>query len=55
MIVHEIDYFLLIWNGGENGEQVQAVKTSELKALMRARKGVPLVSGRIVGVVKLGA
>ncbi len=55
MIVHEKDYFLLIWNGGENGEQVQAVKTSELKAFMRARKGVPLVSGRIVGVVKLGA
>src|SRR5216683_1185710 len=55
MIVHEKDYFLLIWNGGENGEQVQAVKTSELKAFMRARKGVPLVNGRMVGVVKLGA
>jgi DNA gyrase subunit A len=54
MIVHEKDHFLLIWNGGDNGEQVQAVKTSELKAFMRARKGVPLVNGRMLGVVKLG-
>jgi hypothetical protein len=55
MIVHEKDYFLLIWNGGENGEQVRSVKTSELKAFTRARKGVPLVNGRMVEVVKLGA
>jgi DNA gyrase subunit A len=54
MIVHEKDHFLLIWNGGDNGEQVQAVKTAELKAFTRARKGVPLVNGRMVGVVKLG-
>src|SRR6266566_1022366 len=54
MIVHEKDYFLLIWKGEDNGEQVQAVKTSELKAFTRARKGVPLVNGRMVGVVKLG-
>ncbi len=53
IIVHENDHFLLIWNGeGSNGEQVTALKASGLKALMRARKGVPLVSGRIVGVVK---
>jgi hypothetical protein len=30
------------------------VKTSELKAFTRARKGVPLVNGRMVGVVWLG-
>jgi DNA gyrase subunit A len=54
MIVHEHDHFLLIWNGGDGGEQVTAVKASELKAFMRARRGVPLVSGRMVGVVKLG-
>ena len=54
MIVHEKDYLLLIWKGEENGEQVQAVKTSELKAFTRARKGVPLVNGRMVGVVRLG-
>src|SRR5437763_2480529 len=54
MIVHENDHILLIWNGGDNGEQVQAVKASELKAFMRARKGVPMVNGKMVGVVKLG-
>ncbi len=54
MIVHEKDDVLLIWKGEENGEQVQAVKTSELKAFTRARKGVPLVNGRMVGVVRLG-
>jgi len=53
MIVHESDHVLLIWNGGDSGEQVQAVKASELKAFMRARKGVPMVNGKMVGVVKL--
>ncbi len=55
IVVHEQDHFLLIWNSeGNNGEQVVAVKASELKAFMRARKGVPLVSGRMLGVVRLG-
>jgi len=55
MIVHEHDHLLLTWNGeGNGGEQVTAVKASELKMFMRARKGVPLVDGRMVGVVKIG-
>ncbi len=55
MIVHEKDHFLLIWNSeSNNGEQVTAVKASELKAFIRARKGVPLVNGKMVGLVKLG-
>ena len=57
MIVNERDHFLLIWNNesnGNGGEQVTAVKASELKTFTRARKGVPLVSGKLVGVVKLG-
>jgi len=54
MIVHESDHVLLIWNGGDSGEQVQAVKASELKAFVRARKGVPMVNGKMVGVLKLG-
>lgn len=55
IVVHEQDHYLLIWNSeGNNGEQVVAVKASELKAFMRARKGVPLVSGRMLGVVRLG-
>jgi DNA gyrase subunit A len=55
MIVHEHEHVLLIWNSeGNNGEQVTAVKASELKSFMRVRKGVPLVNGKMVGVVKLG-
>ena len=55
VIVHEHDHFLLIWNNGvSNGEQVTVVRASELKAFVRARKGVPLVNGNMVGVVKLG-
>ena len=54
MIVHESDHVLLIWNGAESGEQVTALKASELKTFMRARRGVALVNGKIVGVVKLG-
>jgi len=55
MIVHERDHLLLTWNGeGNGGEQVMAVKASELKMFMRARKGVQLVDGRMVGVVKIG-
>jgi DNA gyrase subunit A len=55
MIVHEHDHLLLTWNGeGIGGEQVTAVKASELKMFMRARKGVQLVDGRIIGAVKLG-
>lgn len=55
MIVHEHDHLLLTWNGeGNGGEQVTAVKASELKMFMRARKGVQLVDGRMVGVVKIG-
>jgi DNA gyrase subunit A len=55
IIVHENEHFLLIWtNEGSNGEQVTAAKASELKMFMRARKGVPLVDGTLVGVVKLG-
>jgi len=55
MIVHEHDHLLLTWNGeGNGGEQVTTVKASELKMFMRARKGVPLVDGRMVGVVKIG-
>jgi len=55
MIVHEHDHLLLTWNGeGNGGEQVTAVKASELKMFMRARKGVQLVDGRIIEVVKIG-
>ena len=54
LIVHEHDHLLLIWNGDGNGEQALAVKASELKTFMRARRGEPVVNGRMVGVVKLG-
>ncbi|MBV9231751.1 MAG: DNA topoisomerase [Chloroflexi bacterium] len=52
MLINEEDYLLVTWSG-EGGEQATAVKASELKAFPRARKGVPLVGGRVSGVVKL--
>ena len=52
MIIHEKDALLLSWNG-ENGEQVRVLKAPELKAFPRAKRGVPLVNGKVLSVVKL--
>ena len=52
MIINEQDHLLLIWKSDE-GEQVTAIKATELKAFTRARKGVALVKGRMLGVVRL--
>ena len=52
LIVGEQDHLLLTWHDG-GGEQTKAVKVVELKALPRAKRGVPLVSGRVLEVVKL--
>ncbi|MDQ6662070.1 MAG: DNA topoisomerase [Chloroflexota bacterium] len=51
-IVNEEDALLIVWRG-TSGEQVKVVKISELKAFPRAKRGVPLVEGRTVSVVKL--
>jgi len=53
LIVHEHDHLLLIANGDGNSEQVVAVKASELKTFMRARRGEPVVNGKMVGIVKI--
>lgn len=52
MLVNEEDHLLVLWTG-ESGDQVTAMKASTLKAFPRAKKGMPLVNGRITGVVKL--
>src|SRR5256714_11256185 len=52
MIINEEDLLLLTWSG-ENGEEVMVVKANEFKAFPRARKGVPLVNGRVLSVLKL--
>ncbi len=52
MIIDEKDHLLLTWKN-EDGEQVTAIKAVELKAFTRAKKGVPLVKGHMLGVVKL--
>jgi len=54
MIMHETDHVLLIWSGAESGEQVAALKASELKTFMRAKRGVALVNGKMLAAVKLG-
>jgi len=51
-IVNERQQFLIITNG-ESGEQANVVKASEIKMFPRARKGMPLVNGRIMGIVEL--
>ncbi len=52
MIVNEKDSLLIAWNGAE-GEQVKVVKATELKAFPRAKRGMPLVNGKVLSVVKL--
>jgi DNA gyrase subunit A len=52
MLINEEDSLLVTWSG-ERGEQVTAMKATELKAFPRARKGLPLVNGTVSGVVKL--
>ncbi len=51
-IINEEDSLLVSWRG-EGGEQVMMMKVTELKAFPRARRGLPLVSGRVLGVVRL--
>jgi DNA gyrase subunit A len=52
MLITEEDY-LLVTSTGADGEQTVAMRASEVKAFPRARKGVVLVNGRIVSMVKL--
>ncbi len=51
MIISEQDHLLLTWKN-EEGEQVTAIKAMDLKSFTRARKGVSLVKGRMLGVVR---
>ena len=52
MLIDEEDVLLVTWSG-KDGDQTIAVSASALKAFPRARKGVPLVDGRINSIVKL--
>jgi DNA gyrase subunit A len=51
-IIDEHAQFLLI-SDGTGSEQVSVVKASELRMFPRARRGVPLVNGHLLGVVEL--
>ncbi len=51
-IISERDHFLFNWSG-ESTDQALALKASELKFFPRARKGMEVVMGRVVDVVKL--
>ena len=52
MVIDEQDSFLIAWSG-EGGEQVKVMKATELKAFPRAKRGVPLVNGNVLSIVKL--
>ncbi|HEX7733684.1 MAG TPA: DNA gyrase subunit A [Ktedonobacteraceae bacterium] len=51
-IISGRDHFLFTWSG-TSGDQTQALKASDLKIFPRARKGVELVKGKILEVVRL--
>ncbi len=52
LLVGEHDHLLLISNG-DGSEQAKAVKVTEVNTLPRARRGLPLVNGHVLEVVKL--
>jgi len=52
LIVGEQDHLLLTWRDA-GGEQAKAVKVVELKALPRAKRGLPLLDGHVLEVMKL--
>lgn len=51
-IIDDHAHFLLI-SSGTGSEQVSVIKSSELKMFPRVRKGVPLASGHVLGLVEL--
>lgn len=59
MIVNEKDSLLMAWNGEGvvgtdlSSPQVKVIKATELKAFPRAKRGMPLVNGKVLSVVKL--
>jgi hypothetical protein len=50
--MREDDSLLLTWTPG-SGEQVSLIKASNLQTFTRARKGISLIEGRALQVVKL--
>jgi DNA gyrase subunit A len=55
MLVNRDETLLVTWSGenGERGEHATVIKATELKAFPRARKGVPIVNGHVINVVRL--
>jgi DNA gyrase subunit A len=51
-LISERDHFLFNWSG-ESGDQALPLKASELKFFPRARKGIELVKGKMLEVVRL--
>ena len=55
MLVDRNETLLVTWSGekGEKGEHATVIKATELKVFPRARRGVPIVNGHMVNVVRL--
>jgi DNA gyrase subunit A len=51
-IVRESDHFLLLYSS-EGSEQLLALKATDVKMFPRARRGIELVKGRVLGLVTL--
>jgi DNA gyrase subunit A len=52
LIVGEQDHLLLTWRD-TGGEQAKALRVVDLKTLPRARRGMPLLDGHVLEVIKL--
>ncbi|HEY1348374.1 MAG TPA: DNA gyrase subunit A [Ktedonobacteraceae bacterium] len=52
LLISERDHFLFNWSG-ESGDQALALKAGELKFFPRARRGIEVVKGHVLEVVRL--
>ncbi|MBE3559019.1 MAG: hypothetical protein IMW89_07320 [Ktedonobacteraceae bacterium] len=52
LLVGDDDTLLLTWSDAR-GEQVTAMKAADIKTFPRSHRGIPLVEGRVKGIVRL--
>lgn len=52
-LVSDTDTLLMQWRGEQGEQQVSVIKATEVKAFPRAKRGLPIFNGHMVGVVKL--
>ena len=55
MLLDRDETLLVTWSGenGEKGEHATVTRATELKVFPRARRGVPIVNGHVMNVVRM--